>query len=234
MWIDVPSDSDEPPHSRDIDTAPASQPLYHFAEVFPEELLPQLISSMLPGGLSDAGFIQYEAEYKKILLHDQQLLEQMGLTYEQVAQDLNHLLKKERAGAVPAVITPDGIVRFPSIAQATKFIYQYGNDTTLQDIAEEQGFSDPLVSILDDVILIHQDSWGGSQLCPFCHVCGEPDDPSAGQEFALKNLATGEKMYVSDLIPHLIEAHHFFEGRTPYRFDPDRFYRIIPPELLVR
>jgi hypothetical protein len=68
----------------------------------------------------------------------------------------------------------------------------------------------------------------GIQLCPFSeslenslgsvNVCGR----SSGQVRVFGDTP----MTVSELMPHLIRDHHFFEGSVPYRVDPEAFARL--------
>lgn len=57
----------------------------------------------------------------------------------------------------------------------------------------------------------------GCQECPFdpenCHGPGN-------KVYQVENIKTGKKISVSDMHPHLVGKHHFFEGNISYRVDP--------------
>ena len=69
-------------------------------------------------------------------------------------------------------------------------------------------------------------AYKGWQDCPWgCVAHGDHD-------FMILNRKTGESVTAPELMPHLIRAHHFFEGLgTPFRTDPERLARVL--ELVI-
>lgn len=64
--------------------------------------------------------------------------------------------------------------------------------------------------------------WMGSQCCPFgCKGVGGFADVT------VRNTHTNEKFTFGSLLPHLIRCHHFFEGSTSYRVDPEQVVRVL-------
>ncbi len=61
----------------------------------------------------------------------------------------------------------------------------------------------------------------GSQSCPW--GCGAVGSGT----YAVRNTRTGELLEFEQLHPHLIEAHHFFEGETPYGLDLEKVLRVL-------
>ena len=50
----------------------------------------------------------------------------------------------------------------------------------------------------------------------------------ADRDFLIVNRRTGERLFGSGLMPHLIGEHHFFGGESqPYRLDPERAVRVL-------
>lgn len=73
----------------------------------------------------------------------------------------------------------------------------------------------------------------GWQYCPFgcteelMEIGRNKEDTTGSYEFTVVNEDTGEKLFFSDLHPHLIRDHHFFEGHTKYRLDPEQCIRVL-------
>ena len=88
--------------------------------------------------------------------------------------------------------------------------------------------------VVDDIFKVSVIFSAGIQECPFfyeeepteigtrVYTCGR-----ASNIFFVKNIRSGESIGFSELMPHLIRDHHFFEGETPYRLDPERAVRIL-------
>jgi hypothetical protein len=64
--------------------------------------------------------------------------------------------------------------------------------------------------------------WKSPQFCPW-------EDGAGGRhDFVIKNTRTGETLQLSELIPHLVKEHHFFEGKaTHYRLDPKHAVKVL-------
>jgi hypothetical protein len=70
-------------------------------------------------------------------------------------------------------------------------------------------------------------SYFGYQYCPFRDPASEPCGLT-DCDFLIANPRRGEWIVFSGLLPHLIAAHHFSEGRgTAYRLDPEMAVRVL-------
>ncbi len=82
---------------------------------------------------------------------------------------------------------------------------------------------------------VETDVYMGSQDCPFFYVetprtgggryissCG-----SGSTEHRIRDETTGASLFLTGLHPHLIRAHHFFEGATSYRLEPARAVEVL-------
>lgn len=66
----------------------------------------------------------------------------------------------------------------------------------------------------------------GYQDCPFPTTDGKDCFHGRG-DYIVTDITTGESFSFSGLAIHLIEAHGFFEGNTPYRIDLGKIIRIL-------
>lgn len=73
----------------------------------------------------------------------------------------------------------------------------------------------------------------GWQDCPFgCteelrEIHKDEANTTASSDYLVVNADTKESIFFSELHPHLIRDHHFFEGHTKYRLDPERCIRVL-------
>jgi hypothetical protein len=87
---------------------------------------------------------------------------------------------------------------------------------------------------------VQTQSWCGNQGCPFWKeimfksVDDKPEEATVspcggvgGCDHTITNLKTGESMTISALMSHLIFYHHFYEGNTSYRTDPEKLIRLL-------
>lgn len=63
----------------------------------------------------------------------------------------------------------------------------------------------------------------GFQECPF----EEPHCPRASLELVINLKSTGKTYTISELLPHLISEHGFFEGDVPYRIGPEELNQLL-------
>ncbi len=136
-------------------------------------------------------------------------------------------------------------VAFRDHKKVTELLGPHGHDMiaiTLGHLFEQ---NDTFIATIVDLpqsrqnFSIETQNWSGNQGCPFwkevtsdekkadeklhiseCGGCG-------GGDFTIKNLKTGEILQISSLMNHLILYHHFYEGNTSYRADPERMSRIL-------
>lgn len=92
---------------------------------------------------------------------------------------------------------------------------------------------------INEDLVVFSCGWHGSQFCPF------PCPPSLGdykhsesswtqhcpegssREYLVYNLAQKDYVIFSGLHSHLIKDHHFFEGHTSFRVDPERLIKVL-------
>jgi hypothetical protein len=93
-----------------------------------------------------------------------------------------------------------------------------------------------IISKIDATIVVFINSWHGSQFCPFPSPPGykhresswTKDCPVGSSiDCAVYNLEQKDYVCFSGLHSHLIKDHHFFEGHTAYRVQPDRLIRVL-------
>jgi hypothetical protein len=84
--------------------------------------------------------------------------------------------------------------------------------------------SDPLVIDGIQLTSIH---WMGYQHCPICHSRGVKMTRDLMSDCDYTMLSADQELRFSELIPHLIADHHFFEGYTSYRADPSALIEIL-------
>ena len=70
-----------------------------------------------------------------------------------------------------------------------------------------------------DSLRVSWDSYMGYQNCPF-ECKGNRDEILSDTDFTICNINLNKSIFCSELHPHLIKEHEFFEGNTKYRLDP--------------
>lgn len=85
-----------------------------------------------------------------------------------------------------------------------------------------------IATIFNGELTVITFTWGGAEQCPFQNK--ELDSGYNGYKYGsndilIKNNKTGKWFYYSDLLPHQIECHHFFQS-------PNSSYRISPEYLI--
>ena len=159
-----------------------------------------IIKSLYPGHSSESGFLQVGEKLEDVVAQDKNTLLRLGISYEQVADCLEYVTKR---------------------ARHLCWIFSEENpDAEIWDRIAE-GFVVGNLSI----------SWifyMGCQECPFgCEEETRKDITLAALDYQITNLDTKETIFCSELLPHLIRKHHFFEGHTKYRIDPVKAIRVL-------
>ena len=188
-----------------------------------QESMPGLTSSAIearlrPGAWSEGGFLGPEESLQAVLDEDAQTLARLGLVHETIALALQQVLSTamERAdadlqqGKLPSDAFP------PNIADPRSLKPRIASPLSHHQLPSlDTGY---LVGDIQ-VFSVH---WRGLQACPWgCDAAGSRD-------FLLIHRASGEFVACPELLPHLIQEHHFFEGKhSPYRVEPDRFARVL-------
>jgi len=157
-------------------------------------------SVLHPGVRSQEGFLLEWESLREVMTRDEAALKELGITHKQVADRLRYVM-----------------------GRASHLCWEIQDD--VDDIWKriDRGFTVGGVKVT-------WRSWCGYQNCPF--GCADDMECAYGIQFpkerhreALSDTdytmsnAQGS-LFVSELLPHLIEHHHFFEGGTKYRVDP--------------
>ncbi len=75
--------------------------------------------------------------------------------------------------------------------------------------------------LIGDLFRVHGYGTLGIQECPFGN-CG-----AGSSDYVIKNLKQKIQIKFPSLMPHLIRDHHFFEGNTSYRLDPEKAIEVL-------
>ncbi len=172
---------------------------------------------------SSEGFLAPNQRLLDVLESDYLALQTLERTYPEMAE-LAAIVLKEKTRFGPAQLN--------LLQRFLRFF---------EDVSERKRIDDKEYSILNI-------GSGGFQTCPWgCEGkdnyeykttgCGTtyvmleqgelPDDEDFRIEDLTRTLAESSFLVVTDLTPHLIASHYFFEGETPYRTDPERLVRVF-------
>lgn len=151
----------------------------------------EIEASMRPGKLSLVGFLGTEERLAEVLELDDETVRSMSLTHDQISDKMIYYSNLR-------------LNLFKTKTQ--RFI---------------KGDYDPSASedylVLDEGHLFGRPEVGffGFQECPW-----RDGAMGIGDEHFV-NVAKNKVLFYSDLIPHLIKVHHFYEGfKSPFRVDP--------------
>ena len=147
---------------------------------------------MAPGVASEAGFLTPGQSLVNVIRRDEEMLAEVGVTPEQIADRLAELLA-EAESRFHAV----GQVARQGIVVGGRYQF-YGFDVVVKGYQEC-----PFES-------------NDGTLCDGHAICGD----FVSQDYAVVNGATNLKFGFPVLALHLIRDHHFFEGDVEYRVDP--------------
>lgn len=146
----------------------------------------ELEAKMLPGKLSDSGFLAPGESLAKVISDDNETLKRLGITHQQIADRLQGIIGKannpENRGSMEVDINGEFTVRLVAFA--------------------------------------------GYQECPFGDR-PQNDDPLGNMTVLITNKRTGQQLGLGSLLIHLIRDHHFFEGHTGHRLDPEQAIDIL-------
>ena len=154
------------------------------------QLMDTFTKRMQPGKWSQVGFLDPGQNLAEICQKDAETLKARGISHEQIADRLEAVIMK------------------------ANFLFQ-----------QHRKIKHP-VAVIEDKIGIPKDEYVstlGHQECPFTKdlknrntICGK-----GSSMITLINLVSKKRLEnITELHPHLIKDHHFFEGKHPYRLDP--------------
>jgi len=161
------------------------------------------MDNLYPGGASCEGFLCCGETLDQVIAQDKETLAKLGLTCKQFGDRLETITRKAR-----------------------------------QQMSDHLNSSDSYWDVIKRGLLVEGlfrvswESYLGFQACPFGCAMGTPSegDPLeslSDTNYVITNVATGEWFFCSNLHAHLIRKHHFFEGHTKFRLDPEKCARVL-------
>ena len=162
---------------------------------------------MRPKGMSTSGFLSKRESLKRVIARDNETLNKLGVTHEQIADELEAKLKEANK----------------RLRDSKGGIERGINGNKAGELAREVVFGEggkyrarPLYYM-------------GSQDCPFERLprfsgvkVGE-----ASSDMTLVNQRLGKGVFFSELHIHLLRYHHFFEGHSRYRLEPNEVVQVL-------
>ncbi|MBI2138996.1 hypothetical protein HYU13_05370 [Candidatus Woesearchaeota archaeon] len=175
-------------------------PKRQFIEDLTEPQIEEIEKRMRPGSFLSSGFIGPSQTLREVIKADAQVLDQYGITYEQIADRLSFFMKlaflEESNGASRLYcegVPVDGhfkVFLHRSLGSIScPFFYSL--------VRDEKGFGREYTC------------WAGS--------CS----------FTVKNEQDQTEISFPSLIPHLVRDHHFFEGDVPGRLNPEDAIKVL-------
>ena len=158
------------------------------------------------------GFLSKGEDLEALIAADTAMLEQLGVTHAQVADAIRKLFTEESTtDTLETLVLPQKFIHSPPCPWG--------------DYSTTSPFASP-VPVVTQITVLNRDK--------IDEALDEIEKivESSSLEQSLEQLADLVRrdliMLFSDLHPHLIEAHHFFEGQgNPYRVDPERAIRYL-------
>ena len=181
-------------------------------QLFIEQLSPKEIARietrMRPMAFSWEGFLDHTQTLASVITSDSATIQKLGITHKQIGDRLESLMGQ-------ATRQVEFIAHFP-----------YDNNS---EVEEEQ-------ETIEEVFLVAVERWMGLQFCPFfyeevkdeesigtrVYCCG-----STSQDCTIYNKRQKRSVTFSGLMPHLVRDHHFFEGNTSYRLNPEWVIHVL-------
>lgn len=151
---------------------------------------PKMIEILRPGRSSGVGFLNREESLSSVLENDNHTLKVLGVSHKQIVDRLVTLIEKWK--------------------WLWYQVFLLGKFT-------EHDSKEILVEGKYKIISCH---YMGYQGCPICSFLGleKGRETLSDCDYTIK--WHGGRLRFSELVPHLIARHHFFEGHTPHRVDP--------------
>ena len=172
----------------------------------------ELELKMKPGALSKQGFLGRDECLHEVLHSDKVTLLSFNLSYQQIADGLEALLRKALDQRIYIMKTSPEELRSRDIGIPD--LYQPGKNLPFSTDTPPKTSQGYLVGEHHQVFL---NIYRGMQECPW--QCGNVE--WGYFDFLLLNLQTGRQITGPGMIVHLIREHLFFEGfASPYRVDP--------------
>lgn len=187
----------------------------HFKRNYRERILerywkprtPKTLLHFYPGGCSGAGFLGWGEKLEDVIRDDEEILKRLGYTHADILRKLEEIQTNERQ-----FFEQDEIFRKRNEKLALK-----GKEPRWPTKVERPDFT------------LESQYFLGGQSCPF-EECKHHQSiaPGGCHNVRITNVRSGAKIDMPGMIRHLIEEHHFFEGKgSSYRVDPERLVKVI-------
>ncbi len=166
------------------------------------ELIEQLDQRMKPGGCSQAGFQAENEKLLEICLKDSTFLQNRRITHEQIADRLEAIL-----------IKADFLLRQPRPSHGC-FLDRSNRVAIIGKTLEVPTYF----------------STCGIQECPFSEDLADSKTwcGTGTSKIKIINMISGKCLNnITELHVHLIRDHHFFQGNTEYRLDPEAAIEVL-------
>jgi hypothetical protein len=171
-----------------------------------------------PGRSSESGFLGRDERLADVIAADAESLARLGVTHEQLANALDHILDSALAQIEDAV----DLILNPTIVRLTDDFVELKTDESESALAR---LKDKAAGLnVDDRYWVDFAQYLGSQHCPW-GVMGEcsAELKHSSIDWTITS-SSGAQLAGPGMIGHLIRSHHFFEGRSVR-------YRVGPIEL---
>jgi len=173
-----------------------------------------ITSILRPNNSSREGFLNDIESLQEVIDNDNATLAKLKITHEQIADALETIVGMARRATTIKIRSEE-----KNIWRVIKkgFKIYFGNHTLPLNVSYV--------------------SYAGWQYCPLCNIdfnvtygldFTEVDDDRfirSDSDFTITR--NSESLFFSELHVHLIRKHHFFEGHTKYRLEPERAIKIL-------
>ena len=186
---------------------------------------------------SDDCFLGASESLPELVRADADVLRELGITHRRIARRIEAIVDLANRAANQRDGTPEHQARMMDLCSRVM-----RNELDLSRALEmEHELNAVVVAKRFRVRIVH---YHGSQHCPFGYrettteiqdstldpqpLMGRESCGYGSSDYDIENLISGESIFVSELIIHLIRDHEFFEGiGLPYRLDPRRAIRVL-------
>ncbi len=187
-------------------------------QLFIEDLSPEQIAVIESRMRPD--FLGFYQSLEGIIRADSRLLERYGITHKQIADKLNYLLV-EAFKELKKCETLEGEAYFEASSEAF--------------------FNLEFNGVLVGYFRVYAIGYGGTKECQFFNETRRDENGDlylytcglGSWDFIITNEIQGTTIHFPELMIHLVRDHHFFEGRTSYRLNPENAIKVLElrPEM---
>lgn len=175
---------------------------------------------MWPGRSSESGFLGRDERLADVIAADAESLGRIGVTHEQLADALDHILDSALAQLEDAI---ERILDPITVRLTDDLVEVKVDDSTLARLKEEVAELK-----IDDRYWVDFAVCLGEQHCPW-EVIGDCSGvvKHASTDWTITS-SSGAQLSGPGLISHLIRSHHFFESRrVEYRVEPIELAQLL-------